>query len=76
MEANCVKCQSKKRMRNPKAIAMTNWRLVTQGVCAVCSTKMFRIGKAGRVLHFPETTKSCRKERRGAEGQSQAGERG
>ena len=46
MEAYCVKCRSKREMSNPQAITMKNGRPATQGVCQVCSTKMFRIGKA------------------------------
>jgi hypothetical protein len=32
-------------MKNAKAITMKNGRPATQGVCPVCSTKMFKIGK-------------------------------
>ena len=46
MEAYCVKCRSKREMRNPQAITMKNGRPATHGVCPVCSTRMFRIGKA------------------------------
>ena len=46
MEAYCVKCRIKREMGNPQAITMKNGRPATQGVCPVCSTKMFRIGKA------------------------------
>ena len=46
MEAYCVKCRSKREMSNPQAVTMKNGRPGTQGVCQVCSTKMFRIGKA------------------------------
>ncbi len=46
MEAYCVKCRSKREMSNPQAITMKNGRPATQGVCPVCNTKMFRIGKA------------------------------
>ncbi len=45
MEAYCVKCRSKREMRGTQAIAMKNGRPTTQGVCPVCSTKMFRIDK-------------------------------
>ena len=47
MEAYCVKCRSKREMSNAQAITMKNGRPATQGVCTVCSTKMFRIGKTG-----------------------------
>ena len=41
MEAYCMKCRSKKEMSNPQAITMKNGRPATQGVCSVCSTRMF-----------------------------------
>lgn len=46
MEAYCVKCRSMKEMSNAEAITMKNGRPATRGTCPVCSTKMFRIGKA------------------------------
>jgi len=46
MQAYCVKCRTKREMKDAKAIAMKNGRPATQGVCPVCGTKMFRIGKS------------------------------
>ena len=46
MEAYCVKCKTKREMKDAKAITMKNGRPATQGVCPVCGTKTFRIGKA------------------------------
>ena len=46
MEGYCLKCRSKREMSNTQAITMKNRRPATQGVCPVCSTRMFRIGKA------------------------------
>jgi PHP family Zn ribbon phosphoesterase len=46
MQAYCMKCRTKKEMKDAKAIKMKNGRPATQGVCPVCGTKMFRIGKA------------------------------
>jgi hypothetical protein len=33
-------------MNNPKPITMKNGKPATEGVCPVCGTKMFKIGKA------------------------------
>jgi hypothetical protein len=41
-----MKCRKKREMKNTRAIKMKNGRAATQGVCPVCGTKMFRIGKA------------------------------
>ena len=46
MEGSCVKCRSKREMRNTQAVTMKNGRPATRGVCPVCSTTMFRIGKS------------------------------
>jgi len=46
MQGYCVKCRRKREIKNAKSIKMKNGRPATQGVCPVCGTKMFRIGKA------------------------------
>ena len=46
MEAYCVKCRAKREMKDAKPITMKNGKPATQGVCPVCGTKMFRIGKS------------------------------
>ena len=46
MQAYCVKCRAKREMRDAKAITMKNGKPATQGVCPICGTKMFRIGKS------------------------------
>ena len=46
MQAYCVKCRSKKEMKDAKSITMKNGKPATQGICPTCGTKMFRIGKS------------------------------
>ena len=46
MEAYCMKCKTKREMQNPQQITMKNGRPASQGICPVCGTKMFKIGKA------------------------------
>ena len=46
MQAYCVKCRAKREMKDPRPITMKNGKPATQGICPVCGTKMFRIGKA------------------------------
>ena len=46
MEAYCVKCKAKKEMKTPTAVTMKNGKPATQGICAECGTKMFKIGAA------------------------------
>ncbi len=44
MQAYCVKCRTKREMKDARSITMKNGKPATQGVCPVCGTKMFRIG--------------------------------
>ena len=46
MEAYCVKCKSKKEMRDPQAVTLKNGKPATSGSCPDCGGKIFRIGKA------------------------------
>ena len=46
MQAYCVKCRTKREMKDARSITMKNGKPATQGTCPVCGTKMFRIGKA------------------------------
>jgi RNase P subunit RPR2 len=46
MQAYCMKCRKMREMKNTKSIIMKNKRPATQGICIVCGTKMFRIGKS------------------------------
>ncbi len=46
MQAYCVKDRKKVEIKNPKAITMKNGRPATQGICPICGTKVFRIGKS------------------------------
>ena len=46
MQAYCVKDRKKVEIKNPRAITMKNGRPATQGVCPICGTKVFRIGKS------------------------------
>jgi len=45
MQGYCVKCRAKREMKDAKQITMKNGRPAVQGVCPVCGTKMFKIGK-------------------------------
>ena len=40
-----MKCKAKREMKNTEKVTLKNGRSATQGVCPVCGTKMFRIGK-------------------------------
>jgi hypothetical protein len=40
----CVKCKTKREMKDAVKIEMKNGRPATEGKCPVCGTKMFKIG--------------------------------
>lgn len=44
-EGYCVKCKSKREIKDAQEITMKNGRPATQGVCPECGTKIFKIGK-------------------------------
>lgn len=44
-EGYCVKCKSKREIKDAKEITMKNGRPATQGLCPECGTKIFKIGK-------------------------------
>ena len=47
MEGYCVKCKSKKEIKDPVEVTMKNGRKAMKGKCPACGTGMFRIlGKA------------------------------
>ena len=44
--AYCMKCRQKREIKNARPVTLKNGRPAVQGVCPVCGTKVFRIGKA------------------------------
>ena len=47
MQGYCVKCHTKREIKNAKSVTTTNGKAATKGVCPVCGTKIYRIGKSG-----------------------------
>ncbi len=45
MEAYCVKCKTKREMKDPKPDFNKRGTPITTGTCSVCGTKLVRIGK-------------------------------
>ena len=43
MEGYCVKCKSKKEIKDPVEVTMKNGRKAMKGKCPACGTGMFRI---------------------------------
>jgi len=45
LDAYCVKCKTKREIKDPIAAFNAKGTPVTQGICPVCGTKLFRMGK-------------------------------
>lgn len=43
MEAYCVKCKTKREMKDPSEVVMKNGRRAAKGTCPECGTGMFKI---------------------------------
>ncbi|MDP6101523.1 MAG: DUF5679 domain-containing protein [Dehalococcoidia bacterium] len=43
-QAYCMKCRTKREMKNPEKVTLKNGRPATRGTCPNCGTKMYRIG--------------------------------
>ena len=43
MEAYCVKCKTKREMKDAKEVKMKNGRPAMKGRCPVCGTGLYRI---------------------------------
>ena len=44
VEGYCVKCRTKKEIKDPKQVTLKNSKKAITGTCHSCGTKMFRIG--------------------------------
>lgn len=45
MEAYCVKCKTKREIKDPQALFNANGTPATRGVCPECGTSMYRMGR-------------------------------
>jgi RNase P subunit RPR2 len=45
-EAYCVKCRTKKTMKDEVAVILKNGKPAISGTCPDCATKMFKIGRS------------------------------
>ncbi|MGD8752991.1 MAG: type I DNA topoisomerase, partial [Anaerolineales bacterium] len=63
MKAYCVKCKKKRDMQDPQAVFTSTGTPATRGICSVCGTKMFRMGRteAHEGLQPPENTRRKKK---------------
>ncbi len=67
MEAYCVKCKTKREIKDPQAVFTDNATPATRGVCPVCGTTMFRMGRteAHEGMEVPERGAQSKARRKG-----------
>ena len=46
MQAYCLKCRAHTDIDNAEQVTLKNGRPATRGKCAVCTSTVFRIGRA------------------------------
>jgi len=46
MKAYCFKCKKMQEIKNPEQVILKNGKPAVKGVCPICNTKLFRMGKA------------------------------
>ncbi len=65
MEAYCVKCKEKREIIQPEATFTTSGSPATRGICSVCGTKVFRMGRTDEHegLTPPQPIQSQRRKR-------------
>lgn len=44
IQGYCMKCKTKREIKDPKQVTMKNGKKALSGTCGVCGTKMFKIG--------------------------------
>jgi len=78
--AYCVKCKEKREMSQPEAVFTSTGTPGTRGVCPVCGTKMFKMGRTPAHEHVtppdPETIKNNRKARAKSAAKGKSGKNG
>ncbi len=70
MKAYCVKCKEKQEMDSAEAVFTKTGTPGTSGICSVCGTKMFRMGRtdAHEGMTPPENTRRTAKQPKPREG--------
>lgn len=75
MEAYCVRCKIKREIQNPEAGFTVTGTPITRGVCAVCGTKLARMGITDAHAGLEKPEKVARKPRMGKVGKDTSGKK-
>jgi DNA topoisomerase-1 len=63
MEAYCMKCKTKREMKEPQANFNKKGSPVTIGTCPVCGTKLFRMGRTDAHAELPPPEKALKEDK-------------
>jgi DNA topoisomerase-1 len=64
LEAYCVKCKTKREIKEPQAVFTSGGTPATRGVCPVCGTNLFRMGRTQAHEGLTPPEKSVEKTKR------------
>ncbi len=56
VRAYCFKCKQMRDIKDPVNVVLKNGRPAVKGVCAVCGTKVVRMGKGTKVVRMGKGT--------------------
>ena len=65
MEAYCFKCRTKREIQDPQPVYTEGARPATRGVCPVCGTTMFRMGRTEAHADLPQPSEGEKNKRSG-----------
>jgi DNA topoisomerase-1 len=68
LEAYCVKCKTKREMKDPQAVFTANGVPGTRGECPACGTKMFRMGRTPAHEGMTPPKVKCKAKKRARKG--------
>lgn len=64
MEAYCMKCKTKREIGEPQAVFLSSGAPAVKGICPVCSTSLYRMGRIPAHDDLPQSAQTGRKPRR------------
>jgi len=65
LEAYCVKCRTKREVQDPQPVFTEGGKPATRGICPVCGTTMFRMGRTEAHADLPQPPAGGIKKRSG-----------
>lgn len=64
VEAYCMKCKTKREINEPQAVYLNSGAPAVKGICPVCGTKLYRMGRIAAHDELPQGSEASRKPKR------------